>query len=100
VAVITRDGTMAIPVVIELEYADGTRERVTWDGNASFHRIRTTTAAALRAVRVDPDEILLIEIDRSDNVFAIQPSPVARAELWLDALGAALAVSGLLGGTP
>ncbi len=100
VVLVTRNGTMAIPVVIELEYADGTRERTTWDGKASFHRIRTTTAAALRAVRVDPDEVLFIEIDRSDNVFAIEPAAVASAEVWLDAFAAALAVAGLLGGTP
>lgn len=98
--VVTRDGTMPIPVVVEFEYADGTRTRTTWDGTASFHRVRTTTASALRAVRVDPDETLWIEIDRSDNVVAVTPSPVARAELWLDAFGAALAVSGLLGGIP
>lgn len=67
-AVIVREGELRVPVEIEAEFDDGSRERVVWDGQARY-RILTWPGRRLVSVAVDPDEKLILEGERLDNLY-------------------------------
>jgi hypothetical protein len=56
--VIQNTGVVHVPVEIELEFADGTRQRVTWDDKAGSHwkRFVIERSSKLVTVTIDPDK--------------------------------------------
>jgi hypothetical protein len=66
VAVVRRRGELRVPVEIEAELQDGTRERVTWDGRGT-HVVLRWPGRRLRRVTVDPDRVLHVEGRRWNN---------------------------------
>ena len=66
IVVVARRGEFKVPVEIELEFADDTRERVLWDGQARY-RLLSYPGRRIRAARIDPDRKLLLEVRRLDN---------------------------------
>lgn len=95
---VVRRGTLRLPVDIELTRADGTRERVTWDGQSESHRVPYSGTSPLVAAALDPDDKLLIDA-RSDNDFVTvagrprqgAPRVFERATFWAQVLLGALA---------
>jgi hypothetical protein len=80
---IGRRGDFAGPVEVALEYADGTRERRTWDGRAPQVRWTIDSGERLARVVVDPEGAWALETRRRDNYWASEQSPrVARRVLW------------------
>lgn len=69
VIVVVRRGEFKVPVEIDLEFSDDTRERLTWDGQDRY-RLLSYPGRRVRAARLDPDRKLLLEIRRLDNVRA------------------------------
>lgn len=65
-ALVVREGEFRVPVDIEFEFRDGTRERLTWDGQARY-RLFTWPGRRLVGVTLDPDDKLLLEGERLDN---------------------------------
>src|SRR5690606_32786990 len=65
-ALIVREGEFRVPVEVEFEFKDGSRERVTWDGQARYH-LFTWPGRQLVGVEIDPDDKLLLEGERLDN---------------------------------
>ncbi len=63
---IRRVGSITMPVEVELEFADGSRERRTWDLPAREGVLQLSDARRLRRVTLDPDHRLL-EPDRWNN---------------------------------
>jgi hypothetical protein len=55
--VVQNTGTIHIPVDVELEFADGSSQRLKWDdrGNAGTQRFRVERSSRLVEVRIDPD---------------------------------------------
>lgn len=66
VVVVVRRGDFKIPVEIEVEFSDATRERVLWDGVARY-RLLSWPGRRVRAARIDPARKLLLEVRRLDN---------------------------------
>jgi hypothetical protein len=66
VVVTRRNGEFRVPVVLEVEFADGARERVRWDGQPRY-RVWTWPGRRVRAAHLDPDGELLLEARRLDN---------------------------------
>lgn len=66
VAVVRRLGDLRVPVEIEAELADGTTDRVTWDGRGT-HVVLKWPGKRLRRVTVDPDRVLALEGRRWNN---------------------------------
>ena len=74
-AVIERRGDVAYPVRIRLTYADGQSEEQVWD--ASSERLDLPARGGpLRAVQVDPDRQILIELNKTDNGLVVDAPPV------------------------
>jgi len=77
---VERRGEVRLPVTVELTFADGRRERRSWDGEQRWVRYRIR-GPKLLAAEVDPDEILLLDIDRLNNSRRTEPDGRA-ARRW------------------
>ena len=66
VVVVRRIGEFRVPVELEVEFADGTRERSAWSGQERY-KIVTYPGRRVRAARLDPDRKLTLEARRLDN---------------------------------
>ena len=64
--VVQRKGDFEIPVEVEVEFADGERTRVVWDGRARHTVLRFAGRRVVRAT-LDPDRKLLLELERLGN---------------------------------
>lgn len=86
---VSRRGTIRLPVEIELVAEDGSRSRVPWDGQTDNVRIPYSGSSPLRAAVVDPDDKILID-DKPENDFvtvwgrtsAGAPRTLERATFW------------------
>lgn len=65
--VIQRLGELYMPVDVEVTFDDGTRIRERWDGKARAVEFRYRRPGRVAAAVVDPDQVLLIDINRANN---------------------------------
>ncbi len=99
VVVVAREGEFRVPVELMVEFSDGTRTTVAWDGQARRRVLRWPGQRVVMAA-VDPSHKLLLELDRLDNVaYAPRHRPDGGLEDVLGGLseGVAMAVTGVLG---
>jgi hypothetical protein len=97
-ALVTRRGNLRVPVQIEFVAEDGTRSRVTWDGDEDLFRAPYSGSSPLRAAVVDPDDRVLLD-EHPENNFATgagrtvagAPRVLERATFWAAALLGGLA---------
>jgi Peptidase family M1 domain len=95
---VVRRGTLRFPVEIELVAVDGSRSRVSWDGESELYRIPYSGTSPLRAAVIDPDDKILLD-ERPENNFATAPGKDAagaprvleRATFWAATLLGGLA---------
>jgi hypothetical protein len=87
---VRRLGGLELPVEIDLHFEDGGRERVTWDGAGSHHRIERSGESRLVHVVVDPESRILVDADLSNNVMTSQRRRLAPRVLAAGAAAAAL----------
>lgn len=66
IVVVYRRGEFVIPVEVEVELSDGTRERVLWDGRGRHRVLRWPGRRVVRAT-LDPDRKLVLEAQRHDD---------------------------------
>ena len=64
---VERLGDLALPVEIEVEFEDGTRDRVRWDGATRFKHF-DWPEKRVRVARLDPDRKLILDKRRLNNV--------------------------------
>jgi hypothetical protein len=64
--ILHRRGGLRVPVELLVEFGDGTRERVVWDGQARHHTF-TWPGRRVRMAVVDPERKLWLEARRLDN---------------------------------
>ncbi len=69
-AIVARRGPFVLPVEIELQFADGHREREIWNGDGGLHEVRRHGKNQVVAVRVDPDRRWVFDTDLSNNNLA------------------------------
>ncbi len=74
--VVRRLGGVRLPVVTELVFADGQRARVRWDGEERWVRFRVT-GPELAWAEVDPERVLLLDVDRLNNSLRVEPDRAA-----------------------
>jgi hypothetical protein len=69
------------PIFVDVEFEDGTRKVESWDGKARWTRFEYFTDSRLRRVRVDPEQVLSLDIDSTnDSWLRRDPSPTAAAK--------------------
>jgi hypothetical protein len=61
--VVQNTGVVHVPVDVELRFADGSTQRLTWDdtGDATWHRFVVERSSLLVEVRLDPDHKILLD---------------------------------------
>ena len=64
---VTRTGTIPLPVEVVLTFEDGATWRKTWDGRAPWLRLRATSAARLATAEVDPGRRVVLDADPWNN---------------------------------
>jgi hypothetical protein len=77
-AVVLRHGTLELPVQIELEFEDGSRERRDWNGEGTRYVVSGETASRLVGVTVDPERRILLDDDLTNNAGAEQDQGTPR----------------------
>ncbi len=80
-----RRGEFRGPVEVELVWADGERERRTWDGQDRWVVWSEVSERRLQRVVVDPDGRWALEVRREDNYWSAEPDrgAVARRLWWM-----------------
>ena len=68
-----RNGGSKFPMEILLVFEDGSEARHAWDGKARWTLIVEERTSRLSHAIIDPDEILLLDIDRSNNSYTLKP---------------------------
>jgi len=82
---VKRLGGFEWPQTVEIRREDGSMERLTWDGAYRWWR-HEETGARVTEVRVDPEETMALDADRTNNARARTRRPVAGLKWWSRAL--------------
>ena len=86
---ISRLGEVALPVEVEVAFADGRHVRETWDGRAESMNYVYTSTAPLEYVQVDPEAKIVLDISPLNNSRTRQLQAGAMLRLaypWLNVL--------------
>jgi len=89
VVTVIRRGDVALPVDVLLRFDGGHVHRVSWDGEARWTRFRVAAGPRLLEALVDPDEKILLDVDRTNNGRRPEADPraatrwTARAVFWI-----------------
>jgi hypothetical protein len=77
--IVRRHGTLALPVEVELVFADGRRTRRTWDATAAWITIDVVDPEPVVSVIVDPDHRVLLDQNLFNNARSVTPRMPWRA---------------------
>lgn len=80
--VVRRYGDGIFPVDVLLVFADGTTHRERWDGRARWTSFVREGPSKLERVVVDPDEVLALDLDRTNNSRLAKPASKLAAVKW------------------
>jgi hypothetical protein len=92
--IVVDEGSVAIPVWIEMRFADGAVEREYWDhrGPPQWHSIEFNRSSRLTEVQIDPDGKVMLADDPLDDHLRIDPDgrasarAAARVSFWTQSL--------------
>lgn len=70
------------PITIKCTYADGTTDVTSWDGRARWTSLKGTSATRLVRVEVDPDRVLLLDLNYTNNSWTATPLAPYAARKW------------------
>lgn len=94
---LVRRGGVALPVEVQVTFADGRQVLEQWDGTGDAVRYRYTGEAPILWVRADPEAKLYVDTEPHNNSYTLRPqvgalvrisrSWLLAAEQWLSFLG-------------
>lgn len=70
------------PVKVRAVFADGTREEWNWDGRDQWKLFEAVRSAPLVSADVDPDRVLLLDVNRTNNSALLHPQAGRAARRW------------------
>lgn len=82
IVVVRRVEDGVFPVTIKRTYADGSSDTAAWDGKARWQAFPTRQASRLVRVEVDPDRVLLLDVNYTNNSWTATPQAAAAAHKW------------------
>jgi hypothetical protein len=80
--VVRRDGEAIFPVDVQVTFEDGERVRERWDGRDRWRAYRYVRQVKARAAHVDPDRVLRLDVDVTNNSRTLSPRGPAAATKW------------------
>jgi hypothetical protein len=90
---IRREGELFFPQEILIVFEDGEEIRETWDGKDRWKRFEYIKPKKLKMVRIDPDNKILLDVNRMNNSRLMKPE---KTPLLRQALGVTLFFQKLL----
>ena len=82
VVVARRPGEGIFPVDVRVRFADGGEQRWKWDGRDRWKAFEIETMSRALEAEVDPDRILLLDVNRTNNSATLDPAGPAAARKW------------------
>ena len=80
--VVRRHGDGIFPVTILATLANGEQRRFAWDGAGRWHRVTLEHASRVVSAQVDPDQILVLDTNFTNNSFSTEPASGRAATKW------------------
>ena len=80
--VVRRHGDGIFPVTILVTLANGEQRRFSWDGGGRWHRVTLEHASRAVSAQVDPDRILLLDTNFTNNSYTTEPRSQQAASKW------------------
>jgi hypothetical protein len=80
--VLRRHGDGIFPVTILATLANGEQRRFSWDGASRWHRVTFEHASRVVSGQVDPDQILVLDTNFTNNSFTAEPASGRAATKW------------------
>lgn len=83
--VVRRYGEAIMPVDIVVSFADGQHVRERWDGRDRWKSYRWERPVRAASAQVDPDRVLLLDVNYTNNTWTLQPEAARAAWKWTGA---------------
>ncbi|MFN8061164.1 MAG: M1 family metallopeptidase [Vicinamibacterales bacterium] len=80
--VVRRLGEATFPVDVLLTFADGSVKRSTWDGLDRWTLVTSTGPSPAVSAQVDPDRVLLLDVNYTNNSMTLTPRGGEAATKW------------------
>jgi hypothetical protein len=80
--IVRRHGDGIFPVTILATLANGEQRRFGWDGGGRWHRVTLEHASRIVSAQVDPDQVLLLDTNFTNNSFTSEPASARAATKW------------------
>jgi hypothetical protein len=80
--VVRRLGEATFPVDVLVTFENGDQVRETWDGQARWQPFMYEKPAKAVSVQVDPDRVLLLDVNYTNNSITIKPQAERAADAW------------------
>jgi hypothetical protein len=80
--VVRRLGEAVFPVDVQVTFENGERVRERWDGVERWQAFRFVRPVKARAAQVDPDRVLLLDVDVTNNSRTLAPRASQAATKW------------------
>jgi hypothetical protein len=82
VVVLRRNGEGVFPVDVLTTFDDGRSVVARWDGRDRWHRLEYRREARIRSVQVDPQRILTLDLNYTNNSWTADPEGPRAAREW------------------
>ena len=82
VVVVRRFGDGVFPTITKITYADGTTASETWDGRDRWKSFSSSGQARVMKVEVDPDRILLLDLNYTNNSWSASARGAEASKKW------------------
>ena len=80
--VVRRLGEAVFPVDVLVRFENGEEQRWTWDGRDRWKMFEPKTTSPVRSAEVDPNHVLLLDVDRTNNSVSTRPAARVAATKW------------------
>ncbi len=80
--VVRRHGDGIFPVTILMTLANGEQRRFAWDGGGRWHRVTLEHSSRAVAAQVDPDRVLLLDTNFTNNSYTTESRSDEAATKW------------------
>jgi len=80
--VVRRHGDGIFPVTILATLANGEQRRFAWDGAGRWHRVTLEHGSKVVSAQVDPEQILVLDTNFTNNSFTTEPAGPRAAVKW------------------
>lgn len=83
VVAVQRRGDGVFPVDVKVTFADKSVAIEHWDGKAPWHAFRYNRPQKVSAVEIDPEHVLLLDVNRTNNSWTAEPQTRLAVQRWM-----------------